>query len=158
MFRLVTLLAFANLTIALMLVHGVRAQEGFDDNSMTIGAEPLPYADCQLDDCKDNISTTGSGATLSYGCTYTAATGVCTGTCYRCNGSNPSQRKEICVNVTSNIDCQPDGRDASFTCGTGDAKTCNAPGASDGKSCCSTTNTTPPTTGGSCASTTCLKL
>jgi len=151
-------LAILNLGVAVMIGSFVAAQEEDPPVTVTLGPKPIKNADCRSQSCGGSVSTNGSGSTLASGCTWTAATSTCGGTCHRCNGSNPSGRTENCVNITGTGDCQPDGNDAQFTCGTGDAQACTAAGGNSSLSCCSNTLLPPPATGGSCANSTCLSI
>jgi hypothetical protein len=150
-------LAFLNLLTLVLIACPADAVQDEDGGVMTVNGDVRDNEKCESAGCNTLVSTTGSGATLSYGCTYNSTTGVCTGTCYRCDGQNPNSRTEICVKVTGSDKCTPDSVDAQFTCGTGYAYSCTATDATDGKSCCSQIQLTPPTTGGSCAGVTCVK-
>ena len=148
----------AILNIAFSVIFGYEAVAQLKGQIHNTIAEKIAHADCKATDCNGTISSSGEDSTLASGCTWDSATSTCSGTCHRCNGSNPFGRTEICVNVTTDEECQPDGRDASFTCGTGDAKQCNAASGDSSLSCCSTNDVTPAAAGGSCGGNTCLKI
>lgn len=152
-----TWLAIFNIAIAVIFGFEVVAQE-LGGEEMYLLPDLIDHADCLPEDCNGRVATTGSGATLASGCTFNAQTSTCGGTCYRCDGQNPNGRTYICINVTTDEKCQPDASNAHFTCGTGQAKQCNAAGGDSSLSCCSTNTVTPAATGGACGNNTCLDI
>lgn len=165
------LLAILNLITIAVVGNYASAQEGPGDGpggpgneTISLGANPIKGADCMQESCSGVVVSTGSGANLDYGCIYNSATNTCSGTCYKCDGTNPNQRTWICVNVTDlTIECDPDSNSSSFSCSTkvddkAIAHPCTAAG-NDARSCCDLINAnTPEVLGRSCNSVTCIDI
>jgi hypothetical protein len=111
-----------------------------DEELVIVLRKSIKNSKCESTDCNNAVSTSGSGNSLSDGCTKT--NGVCSGTCERCNGTNPGGTASThCVNEKStSTPCvvDPSSGGENFTCGEPYKYRCENSGGGP-SSCCSTT-------------------
>ena len=117
-------------------------------------------AKCVSSDCNLSVSTSGSGSTLSDGCTNT--NGTCTGICERCQDSNPlGAAATHCENQKSTKDpCRvdPSSGGENFSCGTTLKYRCESSGQGPSSCCSSNQDGSQPQAGtGSCGTHVCFK-